>query len=391
MGIPKMQLLSQVVSAPSYAATQNARFSNAKSHYVSAMQRWQDTLKQLPANIRETINYRFISEIEEFKRRNPNIKSWNDILDLLPECKNTKMKNIFIDVTMQRILKHMWCCTIVGGFNPLKAAPIQVYRPDPTKDEYVAWDGQHTLVSLWIIAVFVLNEDPANIEVPIVVYKSTQKADMRDSFVGHNGGEYKSQLDAFDKIEQKIYGVRIDKSKNPNWIEVEEKQQVVEAHDLFLTKKDIGNAHMPGAISRMQEFEKLDKEELDWLCTYLVAVGGNTRPPGEKELVMMSYFFQQVKFSGISVNKQYISDIASVLIRRFNADFDPDSIFWTKAGLAYNQWHRKHVSGVDPRFNKEPIHGYPFLVEQLKKDLPKHSLPHSRTNSEFLPDNKDLF
>jgi hypothetical protein len=49
------------------------------------------------------------------------------------------------------------------------------------------------------------------------------------------------------------------------------------------------------------------------------------------------------------------------------------------------------VKGVDARFNKETNHGYPFLVEQLKKDLPKHSFPDSTTGSNFVPMAEDLF
>ena len=214
---------------------------------------------------------------------------------------------------------------------------------------------------------------------------------MRDSFVGHNGGEYKETLDQYDKIEQMIYGVRIDNSNNPEWVVIEQKQRIIEHYDLFLTKKDNGDAEQPGAISRMQEVQKLSVEALGWLCEYLVAVGCHSRAVEEKEMVMMSYFFDRCRAAGITVTKQFIQDIAIVAKRHWKADFSPFSIFWTRASIAYNVWHSQHVTGVHARFNKEPIHGYPFLVEQFKKDLPQYQFPISANNSNFVPTTEDLF
>jgi hypothetical protein len=145
---------------------------------------------------------------------------------------------------MQRLLRQLWSIEIVNKFRGLKVRPIQVYKPDPTKDEYVAWDGQHTLVALWIIATQIFGEDPDKIMIPVNLYRTNDKAEMRDSFIGHNGGEYQEQLDQFDKIEQIVYGVRVDGSKNPEWLKIEEKQSVVESYDLFLTKADFGDADL---------------------------------------------------------------------------------------------------------------------------------------------------
>lgn len=381
------------VTAKSYADQKNKRFNDTKSHYVESKDRWDTTLSTLPQDTQNTINYRLLAELAEFKRRHPNVTCWQDILKDLPEAKTTTMVKIKIDMTMQRFLKHLWSCTILGKFNPLKVAPIQVYRPDPTKDEFVAWDGQHTLIALWLIAKYVLNvTDLSTIEVPIVIYRSTQKADMRDSFVGHNGGEYKTLLDTYDIIEQMIYGVRVDNSQNPEWILIEEKQKIVEKYKFFLTKKDLGDEHMPGAISRMQEFEKLNKHALESLCKYLVAVGATGRPVEEKEMVMMAYFFEKCYHSPlVIVDDKFITDVAGVTLSKFNADFSPNSKFWTQATKAYQNWHSLHVQGVNPKFSKEPIHGFPFLIAQLNKDLPQHNFPQGITNSPFQPAKKDLF
>ena len=380
-------------TSTTYASQRNARFNDSSSNVITIADRWLTTYNNLPnANHRVAIDNTLASAIAEFRLNNPNIKSWTDLKDLLPDAKDKPMLWIKIDATMQRLLKMYWSMEIVGGFNPIKAVPIQVYKPDPNVEVYVAWDGQHTLVALWIIATQVFGEDPENVMIPVNVYKTHQKAEMRDSFVGHNGGEYKEVLDQYDKIEQIIYGVRIDNSNNPEWRIVEQKQRIVEHFDLFLTKKENGDTNMPGAISRMQEVQKLDPETLGWLCEYLVAAGCHTRPVEEKEMVMMSYFFDRCRASSnVTVTKQFVHDIARVTKRHWKSDFGPMSKFWVQANQAYLVWHQAHVQGVNPRFNKEPIHGYPFLVEQLKKDLPKYAFPLSANNSNFIPDPLDLF
>lgn len=389
---PKMlNLTSNTAAVTTYAAQKNARFNNSASNIIDIRTRWDTVYQALPTTAQGTVDHAFASAVDEFHRRNPNLKCWADVKALLPDAKDIKMSHGFIDSTMQRLLKQLWVCEIVNNFKPTKVVPIQVYKPNAKKDQYVAWDGQHTLLALWIIATQIFGEDPENVMIPVNIYKSSLKAEMRDSFVGHNGGEYKEGLDQYDKIEQMIWGVRVDGSTNPDWILVEQKQAIVEKYDLFLTKKDIGDAHLPGAISRMQEFMKLTPETLEWLCEYLVAVGCNNRAPEEKELVMMTSFFDRCRAAKVKVTKKFIHDIATVAKRHWKADFSPTSNFWVRAGIAYKVWHSQHVQGVIPHFNKEPLHGYPFLVEQFKKDLPTHKFPESRTNSEFVPDALDLF
>lgn len=378
-------------AGPSYATTKNARFSNPASSIISIKDRWDIEYNALPPIRQMTIDYTLNGAIADFRLKNPNLTCWADVQALLPDTKWVYMSKNKIDETMQRLLRHLWACEIVNNFNPIKVVPIQVYQPDPTKDEYIAWDGQHTLCALWIIATQIFGEDPDKVMVPVNVYKSHQKADMRDSFVGHNGGEYKELLDLFDKIEQMIYGVRVDGSQNPEWQKIEEKQRIVESYDLFLTKADYGDANQPGAISRMQEFVSLHKDALTNLCEYLVAVGCNTRAAQEKELVMMAYFFDRCHSEKVAVTKQMIYSIAAVTKRYWQADFTPTSVFWTRCGNSYYNWHSQHIVGVQARFSKEALHGYPFLVEQFKKDLPQLTFPSSATNSNYTPAVGDLF
>jgi hypothetical protein len=329
-----------------------------------------------------------------FRKIYPQYKTFADLQADLAKSIDIPMAQIQIDTTMQRLLNINWVMELMFKFCPTKVVPIQVYQPDQTKQEYLAWDGQHTLILLWLIATQVFGEDPKNVKLPVNIYSSNLKSAMRESFVVLNSSEGQKILDQVDLYEQMIYGVRIDGSTNPKWLEAEKKQVIIENSNLFLTSKKYGDDTQPGAISRTQEVMKLTPTTLEWLCNYLVAVGATMRPVEEKEMVMMAYFFDNCRLAGINVTAQMVTDIATITNRHWSADFSPLSQFWVKARNAYLNWHSSHVgidADVTPRFSKEPKHGHPFLVEQLKKDLPQYRYPELRSGSEFIPSAQDLF
>ena len=387
-----MNLVSTITGVASYATAKNARFSSTASQIRTIKQRWDETYNSLPRIQQRAVDNALQAAIAEFRRRNPNIKGTKDLKKQLAKAYTVKMSEVCIDDTMQRQLNIAWVLTLLNVFVSTKVIPIQVYQPDPSKDEYLAWDGQHTLVLLWLITTQIFGEKPEDFEISVNLYSSHQKAEMRGSFIDLNSEEGKRMLDLFDKMEQMIYAVRVDGSKNPLWVTTEEKQQHVESHGLFLTSKKFGDDHMPGAISRMQEIHKNSPEVVNWICSYLVAAGAQNRPVEEKEMVMMSFFWERCAKAGVKVTPQYISDVAGVILKHWSGDFSPTSIFWTHVGDAYKAWHAVHGAYSNPRVSKEPLHGYPFLVEQLKKDLAKkkYDFPRSNTSSEFMPTASDL-
>jgi hypothetical protein len=380
-----------VFGAASYALTKNARFSSSASQIRTIKQRWDETYNNLPANQQAAIDVALQAAISEFRRRNPTIKSTKDLKKLLAKAWDVPMSNVCIDDTMQRQLNIAWVITLLNMFVATKVIPIHVYQPDPNLDQHLAWDGQHTLVLLWLICTQIFAEDPEGFEIPVNVYASHQKAEMRGCFIDLNSEEGKKMLDLFDKIEQMIYGVRVDASTNPVWMLAEQKQQIVESRGLFLTSKKFGDDHMPGAISRMQEINKMQTDSLEWLCDYLVAVGSQNRATEEKEMVMMAYFFERCRLAKLKLTQKQVFDIANLFKNHWGADFSPSSRFWAKVANAYHDWHSQHVGYGLPRCNKEPIHGYPFLAEQVKKDLKGFGKLNSNTSSEFIPDQKDLY
>lgn len=385
-----MSLTTSQPVAKSYAARKNARFNSKQSNIVSIEKRWKETYNSLPVEEQEAIDIALEAAKAEFRRRNPNLDSFKKLKKELARSIDVPMSDIEIDGTMQRLLNIGWVLELLNNFVATKVIPIQVYQPDAKVVKYLAWDGQHTLVLLWLIATQLFAEDPATVSIPVNIYSSHAKPEMRMSFVDLNSSVGKHGLDQFDIFEQMVYGVRIDGSDKPRWVEAADKQAVVEKHGLFLTSKKFGDHTEPGAIGRMQEVNKLSTDALSWLCTYLVAVGAQTRPVEEKEMVMMAYFFESCRLAKLKIDNKFIFNVAGITKKHWGADFGPTSRFWAKASTAYANWHANFVGGTS-RFNKEPVHGYPFLIAQLRKDMPGVHLPGNRSSSEFKPMAKDLF
>ena len=326
---------ANTATSQNYAATKNSRFSLSASQIRTIKERWDETYNALPRIQQQAINSALAAAIAEFHRRHPNIKGTKDLKKQLAKAWTVKMSQVCIDDTMQRQLNIAWVLTLLNVFVATKVIPIHVYQPDPNDELYLAWDGQHTLVLLWLICTQIFGEDPENFEIPVNVYASHMKAEMRGCFIDLNSEEGKKMLDLFDKIEQMIYGVRVDGSTNPLWVLAENKQKIVESHGLFLTSKKFGDDHMPGAISRMQEINKMGLESLEWLCAYLVAVGAQHRAVEEKEMVMMSYFFERCRLAKLDLTQKQVLEVANLANTHWGADFTPTGRFWARAGIAY--------------------------------------------------------
>lgn len=390
-----MSMANSYMTAPvtttstTYANRRNRRFSNSKSNVRSIEQRWNETLAALPQSMQDLINDRLDQAVAEFKRRNPLLKTWKSLK--LAEAKDAILGQIMVDATMQRQLDPFWVLELIERFMATMVVPIQVYRPVQGKDEFLAWDGQHTLVMLWLISTHIFENDPNTIEIPVNVYQSSLKAEMRTNFISLNSKEGKKQLEAIDIFEQQVFGVRIDGATNKEWVDTEKKQQYIERAGLFVTAKKFGDYDQPGAISRLQEINKMTPDLVDYLCKYLAASTQLNRPVEEKEIVMISYYLQQCVISKINLSDQYVKDLAATARTLWNADFSPSGKFWIRVTNAYHRWHNKNGNPyADARCNKEPVHGYPFMIAQLKKSF-NHPVPTTGVKTSFWPDTTDLF
>jgi len=355
-----------VTSIVPYATLINSQFHKSKSHYVSIADRIVDQ-----TNNEAWKQLTFADAVTEFARRNPTIKSWQDF----KFCKavTVSMDLIDIDATMQRLLDVTHAAKILDNFKQILVMPICVYEDPARPGRYVCWDGQHTSVVLCLIAKNVLNLDLSQCEIPVVIYASSLKSEMRRCFIELNG-DAKKPLDPIDIFQQKVFGVRTDGSTDPDWVLNERKQTALENNSMFATHAKFGDTTNPGALTRVDEL--VDRhyalETTEQFCKYFYYVCGSSRPVRPKEARWMYEFFNMCRLSKITVDDAYISGIATSLQEVGNCDFNADSMH-TQSIRSWQEWWR--VNKPNPDGSLSGI-SYPtlninltFLFAQIEKNF----------------------
>ena len=397
------------VQLQSYASKVNQKYKSSDSVFVDAKDRLNQTIASLPGQSQNTMWGRIKQIAQRFQNAFPDKKKFEDLE--IVESIMMPMSDILIDTTMQRQLNLSWVLWIVANFREVMAQPIQIYKvvspgedmkyyPVGDRGLYASWDAQHTLIALYIIAVYVFQQDPTKVMVPVNIYKVSKKADIRENFIAGNSDEGKKLLDEIDIYMQQVFGVMVDGSNNPRWKESAKKQEHLAAADLFVTHEKFNDTHMPGAISRMQEIRHYDSEIIRKFTVYATAVMPNgipNRPIASQEIEIMCAWFHMAKADGKEYTDEQIVDLADHLNTLFNADFHESSDFWIKARNAYSKWHTKYWERFpeDERpkhmsFSKNWRNGGAFLWHQLKKTW-TGPIPKMNYDIAFKPAQKDLY
>lgn len=351
-------------TATFYADKVNNQFHKSQSHYVGLAQRLRETIGG--ESWKETI---LEDAIENFKINHSNVKRWSDLV--FCRAQRCTLAEIDIDITLQRLYDLIHGCNILDAFKQLLVMPICVYEDPARPGRYICWDGQHTAIVLYIIAVKILGEDITKCQIPIVVYESHLKSEMREAFITL-GGEGKKQLDNIDQVHQKIFGVRTDGSTNPDWKLIEQKQQALEGAKIFLTHSKFGDTNEPGAYTRLEELldNHYDLSITQSFAKYFFNVCYSSRPVHPKESWMMYEYFRLCKQAGITVDNAYISGVAKSLRTAFNNDFDAGALY-AKAKLSYQDWWRANKPSPDGTLwgitYPEYRIGNAFLIKQIAK------------------------
>ena len=247
----------------------------------------------------------------------------------------------------------------------------------------------------YIIAVWILQEDPAEVMVPVNIYPVSRKSEIRQIFVSNTSSEGKKLLEDIDLFQQMVYGVRLDNNKNPRWVESELKQQYLEQADLFVTADKFGDTDQPGAISRMAEINKYSSDIIRTFALYTSTIPV-ARPIASQEIEIMCKFFEMAKIDGVNYSDDEVIDLGNHLQVLFSANFHESSPFWDKVRTAYTNWWNAFYANVPTnqrpaytRISKSWTTGGPFLWHQLNKTW-GNRLPKP-VNSNFIPAAKDLY
>jgi hypothetical protein len=360
-----MMNLMTTTSQVTYADQINQQFYKQQSHYVNLKQRLRSVVKN------ETYLQSVLEDsVEDFKERNPQYTKWTDLNLCL--AKTTTLDKIAIDTTLQRLLMFFWAMNILDSFWEIQVEPIRVYEDPACPGKYVCWDGQHTAIVLFIIASMVLGEDISKCEVPIVIYPSSEKDEMRRVFMAANG-DGKRPLDAIDKYQQMVFGVRTDGSTIEDWLVAEQKQQWLESAKMFATHAKFNDDNQPGAYARMNEL--MDTKNFKPIITkyftqYFTAVCRSSRSVQPKESWMLYEYFNLCEIDpSIKVTDKYIRDVAKALKVVGHGDFDSID-FASRARSSWQDYYRNSISwegtlrGIQ---YPEKRLGLTFLIEQIRK------------------------
>lgn len=376
----------------------NERYLKSDSHFVTLQERLSEALKSAPVFVNM-----LTAMVEEYKRRNPN---WARFTDLkLCKAIQVAMDKILIDTTMQRSLNLRHILNILQHFRSTMVMAIQVYEDENKPGYYIAWDGQHTAIALYIILTKVFGEQMAKTMIPVVVYNVKHKLEIRRNFILLNG-DAKEELDFIDKYIQMVFGVKIDKADDQEWVDTALKNDYLAAAGLFATHAKFGDEDQPGAFTLLADtlmsksLKTRKHPEVTRMFAQYWSFLNQERPVEPKEARQLYEYFNLCHEQDITVDDKYLLEFVAFTTTNFGGDFGPHGPFWDKVRLAYESWYRKaneHSTDVDKNgdvivrgFTTEMRTGIPFLIAQLKKST-KLAVPTYSANNGFTVAKKDLW
>jgi hypothetical protein len=380
----------------SYADNINKQYKEKASHFVSLRERLNESMAA-------GVELMLEGMVAEFKHRH---KSWIKFTDMsLCKAIMVPMDKILIDTTMQRKVNFKHILNILQYFEETMIMAIQVYE-DPEKPGcYIAWDGQHTAIVLYILATKLFGERIANLMVPVVVYSVKQKAEIRRNFILLNG-DAKDPLEFIDLWKQMICGVLVDGATDKLWKQAADKQAHFERAGLFATDAKFGDKDEVGAFSLLSDTimskteNSLKPVEVTRMFADYWILLGQERPVDAKEARILYEYFDACYRNNINVNNNYLIAFTQFTRDYFEADFGGRGPFWDKCKMAYDNWYRaanpdgeldEKTGDIAVRgFSKEWKCGGPFLLAQLKKST-KLKVPKYDADSDFVPSKKDLW
>ena len=361
----------------------NQQYNQTGSDPISLERRLTDSLALNPV-----FNNMLIGVVDEFKRRNKQFNSLKDIE--LCKSVDATLDQTLIDTTMQRQVNFRHIVEILSQFRNTMVMPIQVYEDPDYPGKYIAWDGQHTALALFIIATKVFGERAAKMIVPVAVYPTHEKLEIRRNFILLNG-DAKQPLDFIDTWKQMIFGVRVDGADDTNWIKANQKQIHLAQAGLFATNSKFGDEDKAGAFTLLADTlmtKNLNKAKDPQVTKYFAgywSMLNADRPVQAKEARQMYEYFDACYQEGIEVDIDYIRELVGFTKEYFDANFSETGSFWDKVKMSYTRWYEaanpeSYAEHGLKGFTTEWRCGGPFLIEQIKKSTNLKTPTYSPNN-----------
>lgn len=397
MQAPTLTKISTAVDN-AYAQHQNSRYDCDIDEYVTVEQRLQDLIDSDPT---DTFQELFVELAQEFRDRYPQYATYNDMIkDMVGQGVEgyRKIVDTDINITMQRLADRDWLVRILGTFDPILVNPVRVYcdpeRTDGGTGRFVAWDGQHTSLILYMVAVYGFGVDPQEVTIPTSLYPGSNRAAIRRQFMYYNAGLGSKPLDAIDLFMQYVYGYNNDGSREDMNVRCHQIQKLCEKYGLFLTNEKFGDQDKPGAVVRLSEIMNRNYSvEVIESVFYYHAITKPNKPIPALEMDNLCHYFKACEEQGIVVDSNYIGRMAEVLSLVTNNTWDKGSIKHNKVKTAYENWFKEAKrngfiqSDKAPRCNQTEI-GPIWLSQSLKFNQLNHPVPFFPQDMKFA--DKDL-
>ena len=353
----------------------NDLYDVSESNFVTLQERLEKAIAKSPQ-----FKAQLEAVVDEFRRRNcmpPCERGWTQFEDIkLCTAIQVSMDCILIDETMQRELNMRHILKILSYFSESMVMAVQVYEDPSRPGKYIAWDGQHTSIALFIILTLVFGERVAKAMVPVVVYSSHQKLEIRRNFILLNG-DAKESLDFIDTYKQMVYGVKVDGSTDQEWLDTALKNDYFKAAGLFATNSKFGDEDKPGAFTLLADtlmsksLKTRKHPEVTRMFAEYWAYLNEERPVRAKEARQLYEYFNLCYEQGITVDKQYLLEMVAFTKEYFEANFGENGSFWAKVKMSYTRWYA-HANPESYEefglkgFSTEMRTGIPFLIAQMK-------------------------
>jgi len=358
-----------------YAQKINDLYNVKTSNFVTLQERLEKAIAKAPQ-----FRAQLEAVVDEFRRRNcmpPCERGWTQFSDInLCSAIQVSMDSILIDETMQRELNMRHILKILSYFSESMVMAIQVYEDPERPGKYIAWDGQHTSIALFVILTKVFGERTAKAMVPVVVYSSQQKLEIRRNFILLNG-DAKETLDFIDTYKQMVYGVKVDGSTDPEWLDTALKNDYFAKAGLFATNSKFGDEDEPGAFTLLADtlmsrtLKTRKHPEVTRMFADYWAFLNEERPVRAKEARQLYEYFNLCYEQGIVVDDKYLLEMVAFTKEYFEANFGENGIFWDKVRMSYTRWYKNanpesYAEFGLKGFSTEMRTGIPFLIAQIK-------------------------
>lgn len=250
---------------PLYASQKNEKLTKA---YIDAMHP-QTCEERLTEAVQETFSPAQ-SQLwlrETVKAAGHHITSLNSMN--MVQAKSVSLNELMFLGHLQRELDLSHVSKILMNFDSLQVQPARVFWSH-THQKYVVVDGQHTVISLWVIYTQIF-QLPDTQQVPVAVFSGKLEDlgsdQVRTLFLSINNNAEK--ISEADWHRLYVINHRINHDTTPSAKKHAMIQNVVEAHDMFFTQEFKMDRHLPGALTRFSEWKTESEDVLIRFAEYM--------------------------------------------------------------------------------------------------------------------------